>query len=288
MLLAALTLMVAPCGLTAQPAEKVSIGQLPAPGQTIRVKTTQDVNMEMTMVGLPPGGGTPPGPMKSLGTMVFEGTQRVTGPDADGRLSVDLNYDRISAGLTMNGRPVPSLNALDTLKGKTFTIVVDAQGKVVDFKFPDNVTAIAPTLKEMMTAMMDGGPTISIAVGETITVPLNFTLTATMPGAPPMSMVGERTFTLLSIARVDGERIASLEYRLAAKRIAMAMPGPDGPGTMLADFSTTGIGTTQWNLDRGYLVSSDLTSTTDGTMTGPIGMTIHGTIRIVTEGSPSP
>lgn len=284
--LAALVLMVAP--LASAQGEKVSLQSIPAPNQTIRFKMTQDVNMEMTMAGSPAGDALPQGPMKILGTTVFEGTQIVSNRDAEGRVSLDFTYDQVTSTMTMNGKSVLSQNAFNTaLKGKKLTMVFDAQGKVVDFKVPDELASLAPNLNELMTSMMGGLPAVSLGVGETVTVPLNLTLPIPMPGAAPMSMIGQRTFTLLSLNREGADQIARLEQKLDTKLSrSIEMPGPNGPAAMSLDFRMAGSGTMQWNLDRGYMTSSDMASTIDGTMTGPLGMTIHGTIRIVTEGSP--
>jgi hypothetical protein len=134
--------------------------------------------------------------------------------------------------------------------------------------------------------MMGGLPAVALGVGEAVRVPLNLTLPIPVPSAAPMSMAGQQTFTLLSVGRDGSERIATFGQTLDAKVAqSMAMPGSNGSATMTLDFKTAGNGTTQWNLDRGYVMSSDVTSTVDGIATGPFGLTIHGTIRIVTEGS---
>jgi hypothetical protein len=284
--LAALVLTVAPSA-SAQ-SEKVSLGLIPASNQSIRFKMTQDTNMEMAMTGPAASGDMPQGPMKLLGTTVFEGTQIVSNRDAEGRVSLDFTYDQVTSTMTMNGSPVPSQNAINNaLKGKKVTIVFDAQGRVVDFKVPDELAVMAPNLKELMTSMMGGLPAVSLGVGETVTLPLNIALPFPIPGAAPVSMVGQRTFTLLSLNREGAERIARLEQKTDTKLTrSMEMPGPNGPSTTNLDFKMAGSGTMEWNLDRGYVTTSDTASTIDGTLTGPLAMTIRGTIRIVTEGSP--
>jgi hypothetical protein len=99
-------------------------------------------------------------------------------------------------------------------------------------------------------------------------------------------MVGQRTFTLLSVNREGAERIASLEQKSDTRLTrATETPGPNS-AAMKLDFRMVGGGTMTWNLDRGYVRSSETALTMDGTMAGPVEVTFHGTIRAVTESSP--
>ena len=191
------SLAVVPLVLAAQ-GEKVSLRPVPAPNQTIKSKVTQEMDLELTTTGMPADAGIAQGPRKLLGRTVFEATQTVGSLDAEGRVSVDFTYDQVSAEITMDGRANPPPNTLDSLKGKTFTMIFDAQGKVVDFKSPDDLTATAPTFNEWMKAITGMLPPVTLGVGETVTVPLNVPLPVPMPGEP-LSMVGQTTFTLRSV-----------------------------------------------------------------------------------------
>jgi hypothetical protein len=294
-------LLFVPLALAAAQGETVSLGPMPWPNQTIKNTMTQDIDMEVTMTGAPPGGAAqrdpegpqgrqgpegPQGPMRSSGKIVFDSTQTVGGWDAEGHLTMHVTYDRVTADMTMNGKAVPSQNIFDSLKGKTLTSTFDAQGKVVDFQVPDDLAAMMPSLKELIASATGRLPMVTLAVGETTTVPLNMPLPIPMTGAAPMTLTGQTTIKLLSVHRDGDERIASLEQKSEGKLTsATELPGPNGPIAMKFNFTVVGSGTTEWNPDSGFVKSSTGTSTIDGTMGGPIGMTMHGTIRILTEGA---
>jgi len=284
-------LVLVPLALAAQ-GETVSLGPMPWPNQTIKTTMTQIIDMEVTMSGAPPGGAArrdpqgPPGPMRSLGKIVFDSTQTVGGWDAEGHLSMNLTYDRVTADMTMNGKAVPTQNMFDSLTGKTLTATFDAQGKVVDFKAPDDLAAMMPSLKDLMASVTGRLPMVTLAVGETTTAPLNMPLPIPMPGAAPMTLTGQTTFKLVSVHRDGDERIASLEQKSDATLTSSTeLPGPNGPIAMNFNFTVVGGGTTEWNPDSGFVKSSTATSTIDGTMGGPVGMTMHGTIRVLVEGA---
>ena len=286
-------LVAVPVALAAQ-GETVSLGPMPWPNQTIKNTMTQFIDMEVTMTGTPPGGAArqgsqgsqgSQGPMKSLGKVVFDSTQTVGGWDAEGHLSMRMTYDRITADMTMDGKAVPSSSIFDSLNGKTLTATFDAQGKVVDFRAPDDLAPLMPSLKELMASATGRLPMVTLAVGETTTVPLNMALPIPT-GAAPMTLTGQTTFKLLSVHREGNERIASLEQKSEGKLTSSTeLPGPNGPIAMNVNFTVVGGGTTEWNPDSGFVKSSTATSTIDGTMGGPVGMTMHGTVRIFTEGT---
>jgi hypothetical protein len=284
-------LVAVPLALAAQ-GETVSLAPMPWPNQTIKNTMTQDIDMDVTVTDAPPGAGAqqgsqgPRSPMKSVGKITFDSTQTVGGWDAEGHLTMNTTYDRVTADMTMNGRAVPSQNMFDTLKGKTLTAVFDGQGKVVDFRGPDDLAALMPSLKELMASVTGRLPMVTLAVGETTTAPLNLPLPIPMTGAAPMTLTGQMTLKLLSVHRDGDERIATLEQKSEGKLTSSTeLPGPNGPLAMNFNFTVTGGGTTLWNPDSGFVKSSDATSTIDGTMGGPIGMTMHGTTRIHTEGT---
>ena len=287
-------LVAVPLALAAQ-GETVSLGPMPWPNQTIKNTMTQDIDMEFTVTGAPPGGAARQdpqgpqgsrGPIRSVGKIVFDSTQTVGGWDAEGHLTMNTTYDRVTADMTIDGRAIPSQNIFDTLKGKTLTAIFDAQGKVVDFRVPNDLAALLPSLKELIVSATGRLPSATLAVGETATAPLNMTLPLPTTGAAPMTLTGQTTFKLLSIHRDGDERIATLEQKSEGKLASSTeLPGSTGPLAMNFDFTVVGSGTTQWNPDSGFVKSSDATSTIDGTMGGPIGMTMHGTIRVHIEGT---
>jgi hypothetical protein len=283
-------LVFVPLALAAAQGETVSLGPMPWPNQTIKNTMTQDIDMEVTMTGpqapqAPQGPQASQGPMRSLGTVVFDSTQTVGGWDAEGHLTMHVTYDRVTADMTMNGKAVPSQNIFDSLKGKTLTSTFDAQGKVVDFQVPDDLAAMTPNLKELIASATGRLPMVTLAVGETTTVPLNMALPIPT-GAAPMTLTGQTRFKLVSVHREGDERIASLEQKSEGKLTSSTeLPGPNGPIGMNFNFTVVGSGTTEWNPDSGFVKSSTGTSTIDGTMGGPVGMTMHGTIRILTEGA---
>ena len=275
--------IVAPSVLAAQSGERISLTRAPAPSQTIQFRIVQDTDVEMVTASTPAGAGTAGDPTKLGGRTQIEMTMRVSAPDAEGRMSAELAYDSITANMTVNGVPISTTSAVAPLQGQTMTATYDAQGTLVDFKGPDSLAASGVDLKELLTTLTGRMPTASLAVGETAVIPIDVPFPLPMPGGRSMHMTGRSVYKLMSIARDGDNRIAHLDYTTDAKMASEMPVGDRGPLTM--DVRMTGGGSCQWNADRRYMKGSDQKMTFEGSVSGGPDMTIHGTIRVLLEGS---
>jgi hypothetical protein len=272
--------LIAQTVLAAQSGERISLGRAPAPNQTIKFHIVQDTALELAM-GTSPAGTSEPTKMGAK--TQIELTMRVGGKDAEGRVSADLTYDTVTASITMNGAPVSAGDAgAALLQGQTLTATYDAQGALLDVKGADSLAVSGMNLKELMMTLAGRVPTASLAIGETTAFPIDMAFPLPIPGGQSPRLTGEGVYKLESMARDGDGRIANLDYTANAK-MASDVPFGDG-GSVRLEIRMTGVGTGHWHVDRGYVKGSDQTMTFDGTFSGGMDMTAHGTIRVQMEG----
>jgi hypothetical protein len=261
-------------GTLAAQGEKITLKSAPAPNQVIRIGMTQNISFDAVSAAMPTGA------MKIEGVTSFQGTQRVGAPDAQGRITAEFHIDSMTIGMTLNGNALPS-PPLDSLKGKSFTLTYDAAGKVVDFKATGEMEAAMNSVKTMMGQLSSNLPNATLAIGDTISVPVS--LAIPVPGlgssGEPINLQGSNTFKLVALGRDGSDRLATLELRTEA-----AMSGN-------LNLHMTGTGSMQWNVDKGFLKAGSNDLKMEMTMTMPGGggggggtMTLNGTIHMVITG----
>lgn len=271
--------------------EKISIRTRPSPNQTVRMKMVQEVEIQMTMDGLPanlPAGlGTGPMTIASTNTMVM--TQKVGAVDSQGNVEVEMKIDEIRSDSTMNGRALPASGPASELAGKTFTVLFDQRGAIISSKMPSAGGLSENAFKQMVESLYENVPKDLVGLGEAVTAPLNFAIPVPLPGAGPLNLQGETKYKLISIDKQGASRIATVDITFDGKLIsAMEIPSPNSNIKMNLDFKMNGAGRTLNNLDRGIVNSSETTSTIDGAiqMAGQTGqqaptisMKMKGTIK---------
>ncbi len=229
----------------AQGGERIILPRRPSPNQTLAVKLTQDMDMQMTV--MPPEGaqgqqqipGTPP-PMKVNGTMSMAATQTVGKPDDQGRTPCEFKYTDASLNMKMNGMEMPGDQFHDQFVGKTMTFAYAPDGSVTDVKVPDTPGAVGmkATVQQALNAFTLSLPAKPLSVGESATVPVTIPLSIPMPGgATPPTFKGTVTYKLLRIDGSGNNRVAVLEQKMDATAEGN-LPGPGGAS------STTGSGAT--------------------------------------------
>ena len=248
--------------------EKIAVRNPPRPNQTIRMRMVQEGDMKMSMEGLPAGAPPGLGAMHMVTKNIMLMTQKIGPADAQGNVTAETTFDQISAEATMNGQPSSAAPPKNPLEGQTITVVYDKQGSIVDTKLLSVSGVPMDTFKQMMESFYGKVPTAMIGIGETATVPLDFTIPLPIPGAAQqMKMNGEVKYKLVSIDKEAAGRIATFDQTTDGKLVSdLDIPGPNGAMKMSMDFKLNGTGKAVNNIDAGFVKQSESTSTITGTL----------------------
>ena len=244
--------------------EKISLRLLPRPNQIVRMRMVQETDVDMSFdSNLSVPAATIP---VALATKtVVEITQKSGPANAQGHIEAEITYEEVSTGVTMNGQAMPANDTSGNFIGKKVTVTFDKEGSVLDIKVPADVGIPEESFRQMLKSMYGNLPAISLAVGETATVPLDFTLPLPVPGAPPLKMDGEVKHTLASIEKDASGRIAKFDHSIVGKMLTdVDMPASTGKVKMSLDFTLSGTGAMLRDLDKGFVRSSETNATFDG------------------------
>ena len=272
-------LLLAPATLVAQ--EKITLRAAPKPNQVIRFLITQDLLFDVVMEG-----GAARGPMKVDGQMVIGGVQKVGAPDREGRLTTQLTIDTVTMNLMMNGAAVGPPGLTEQFKGKAFTIIYDAQGKVIEVKSPEGLGGAADP-KQLITSLTGAIPTGEFALGQSVTVPLSIPIPVPIPGTTgPTTIDTKVTSKLVGITRDGGDRIATLDQTTEG---GTTVPMSSGAGTGTLEMRMTGSGKLELNVDKGFVRAGESNAKMDMSMLMQgMAMKLNGTIHIVMRGTSQP
>jgi len=246
--------------------DQIALRLAPRPHQVIRYSMEHEVRTTIENA-----------PFELHGRTVALLTHTIGERDATGRLESTLAYDDLTLDITLNGRPVPTPSF--DLAGRKLTLVYGADGELLDLAPPaDMDVALAAYVKGMIATLFGNraGAEATLRVGESTTLPFAAGMPMPSGGLLPMSLNGQTRMKLLSIRRVDGERVAQLEQVVDASLTSTA--GPDAAMTMTA----TGGGMVEWNLDRGYVTTGTTTITIEAEI---MRANMHGTITTTVRGS---
>jgi hypothetical protein len=249
--------------------EAISLRLSPRPNQVIHF--TMDHQVSTRIEGAP---------FEVYGRTVAALTQTVGERDAaTGRLESTLAYDTLSMEITLNGNAVPA-PAFDLI-GKRMTLVYGADGELLDLTPPSAMDAVmAAYAKGMIAALFGGraGADATLHVGETATVPFAAGMPMPSAAALPLTLNGQTRMKLLSVRRVDGERIAQLDQIVEASMTMIANADTTTTMTMTA----RGGGGVEWNLDRGYVTTGTTTIEIEAEI---MQAKMHGRISTIVRGS---
>ena len=273
--------LAAPPAVVAQ-SEKISIRMAPRPGQTARLTMAHEVDMDISF-----DAGAAPGvmPMKMAIRMMAAMTQKTGTLKPDGTLDAEFTYDQFRIEMSMNGQTMPA-NTDNPLAGKTVVVTYNRNGDVVGVQgMPAALTD--GMFEQLMGSMFGNLPAAALAVGETTTAPMDFTLPLPLPGAAAMKLTGETRLTLVSVDKDARGRSATFTSTTAGG-IVNDSGSPGGQGKTAFDLDLRGEGTYVINLDTGILRSNIVTSSVNGKMNmgggaaSPAlpGMTMRGTIKM--------
>lgn len=256
----------------------VMIGARPAPNQTWRQKTTQEMEFHVT-----PEAGGPVG--ASHITMAFTTTtrHRVGEPDAADRLPIELVFEDITQQTTVNGQPASgAAETIAGLKGSSMTLWLDSSHRIVDLK-ADKIPLAGDQLKGMVSQMFAAIPHQQMTVGETVSTPLSLPVPIPLPGIAPgaNTLVGESRTTLVAVRDEDGRQLATLKQTIGG---ALDTTVEVSQVRLKLRFSVEGGGAFETDLRTGLVRGSQSTSKIEGRVEAIGGgprptMTMRGTSR---------
>ena len=279
------------CSAAFAQSEKISLRTPPQPNQIVRMRMLQETDADMSFDG---GVSVPPAvtlPVKLATKTVVEIVQKSGPANTQGDIEAEITYEELSTNATMNGQVMPANDTSGTFIGKKVTVTFDKQGTVLDIKVPADVGVPEESFRQMLQSMYGNLPAISLGVGETTTVPLDFTLPLPVPGAPPLKMEGDVKHTLVSVENDSTGRIANFDHSIVGKVLSdVDLPSPAGKVKMSLDFTLTGGGAMVRDLNKGFVRSSETKATFDGKIkiTAESGtpqmpsMNVHGTTKTTT------
>ena len=274
----AIAFLAGPPAVIAQ-SEKVSIRMAPHPGQTVRMTLAQEADIDISI----DGAAAPPGvmAMKMAMRMMAAMTQKTGAVKPDGTLDAGITYDQFHIEMSINGQTMPA-DFNNPLTGKTVVFTYNQMGDIVRVQgMPDGLPE--DMFRQLMGSMLGDLPAAALAVGETTTAPMDFTLPLPVPGAAAMKLTGETRLTLVSVDKDARGRSATFTSTTAGG-IVSDSGSPDGQGKTAFDLDLRGEGTYVINLDTGILRSNIVTSSVNGKMkaagAASPGMTMRGTVTL--------
>jgi len=246
--------------------DAISLRLSPRPHQVIHFSMVHEVSTSIDAA-----------PFDVHGRTVAAVTHTIGERDPSGRLESSMTYDSLTLDITLNGNAVPAPSF--DLTGKTMTLVYAADGELLDLEPPADMDVVMTAYVKGMIATLFGsraGADATLRVGESTTLPFAAGMPMPSGAALPMALSGQTRMKLLSIRRVDGERLAQLEQIIEASMTSTAHA--DAAMTMKA----SGGGIVEWNLDRGYVT---IGTTTIDLEADVMQAKMHGRITTIVRGS---
>lgn len=262
--------------------ERINLRPAPGPDQTVQMTMNQSVDMDLTIEGGAPAGG---GPMKMAMRMTMEMTQKTGSARPDGSYDSELTFGQNPVTIEMNGAPLPAAAPQSQMEGKSLTVTYNGNGQITDVNMSGGGDIAADAVRQMLRAFSANLPVSTIAVGETVTTPLEFTLPLPIPGGTGMTISGVTKMTLVSVGTESGTRLARFEST-SDGQISGAPAGPGG-GSMTVEMTIGGDGTQVIDLEKGVLRSGETRARFNGKMSNsgtgaPVspGITMQGTMTM--------
>src|SRR4029453_12530709 len=245
--------------------KKVAGGGRPAAAQAFPLNLGPDPTPNMKPAEAV--AGSPVGPMHVKAKTTTVVVQSVGAPDEKGALQVDMTYEDITQSVTVNDQPAPpeAAEAANKIKGKTLSMIVDANGEVTDVSSPPDFPMPAAMMRDMLKQALGLMARQELAGGETVSAP--FAMALPMPRDPPQ-LKGELKSTLTGVSGPAGGEIAALEQVVTAG-VDSTMAGPGGGGHLTIKMQITGSGSSDWDVKGGLVKASKMTTNITGTLTFP-------------------
>lgn len=275
---AVLLLVLALAAPLAAGQDKILIGGMPSPGQSQRTKMSQAMDLTLRAGDNAPPGFPPDGiRMEMTSDIVMK--QTIGAPDSEGRTRMDMTYESVAQGGTMNGQKMPMPSSSGGFEGQTLTLWMDKTNAVADVTVPPGLPMSESQARQMFNQVFGAVPRQEMAIGETISKPLSLDVPLPGGGASQQAVTGT---TRITLSRIDGE---------GADRVAVLTMVFDGAIEGAANaaggkLTITGKGTTELALRTGLILSSTSTTTLEGPMAvpgAPAGappLAMHGVVTV--------
>lgn len=242
--------------------EKVTISIAPAANQTVHYVVTEEFSIQ----GASEGGTKetqPPNPTPALAGKGTTAYTLVTAAQTEsGRVTSQLTYDDSTAELTFGDAP-PQKETAKGIVGSTFTVVFGADGDVIDVTAPEAHSSTIDSVKRTIAEMYKYFPTLSMSVGETVTLPPARAVPATLLPMGPVTIDGRMTMTLVSVAPDGPDRVAHCEQSFELT----VVEHPEKTAWRENKMIIRGSRTAQINLNRRMVQSSRMETTYDSVST---------------------
>lgn len=262
--------------LVSAQSDRIPIRVAPTPNQTAHGTMVFDMAFNLTIDGAPPNVPAPPGPMALAMKMTMAHSLAVGARDDDGNVSAHLTIDDATYTVSMNGTTMPAPNPSAAWKSIDATFVFDSNGTVSSLSTPSDSPVPAP-VRQAIESMMQSLPVGTLAVGESMTVPLALNIPLPM-AAGGISTTGRTTITLTSVSNEVGQRIAHYTSESSGRFSGDGASPLGGAGAAnTVDMQFTMSGTTDVNLDRGLIQAGNQHGTIEADFhsSGNAAMRIH-------------
>lgn len=233
--------------------DRIPIRIVPAPNQTLHMRSTMDMDLDTTFDSTTPlPNGMPPS-MKLVMATAISQTMNIGAKNDVGEITAETVIDDVQSTISMNGAPLRAPNPMASLANQKFSVVFAPTGEIADVS---STIAGVPVdlMKGLLSSFMRTMPVGTIGVGETVTVPLSFSLPIQM--GTPGTLEGDTRMTLTGVTSEPSGRIAHYTTTMNGR---MTIGGPMAaaqPG-MTMTMEMTGKGTQDTNLDRGMIVAAE-------------------------------
>ena len=279
-----LTLLTIAAPLAATAQSRVMIGGRPAPGQTVRLRMTQEMDFEFKPVG-EPAPGMPKDGIRSKGKSTLILKQDVGEADAEGRLRLVLTYEDVSQDLKVNDVAVPiQEQANDAIRGKVVTMVIASNNEVLEVKAPDGFPIPPDQLKQFLGPLAASVPHQEMSIGETVSLPFSMALPMPTPGGAPPLLIGQTKTTLTALTPENDDQIATLDQTFD---VVLDSTNQTSAGNRVRmDVKISGSGTTNTFVKGGLVKSTTMKATLSGRFEPPNGTTalkLTGTMGMTVE-----
>ena len=257
--------LIGGAGVLVAQTERVPLRAPLAPNQTAHMRSTIALDLDAA----PPPDGAPafPIPIKFASNLAMQQTLTVGARDEQGRLHAQTRFDEADSSVTMNGQPIPITSAMAAFVHHTFDVTFDEHDNLAEVTSDSGQPADA--MKAFLQSMFQLAPSRTIAVGETATVPLTFSIPLPI-GGPAIKSDGETTLTLERVARDGADRIAHFAMTSSGHiTLDGTSPLSRSPLPLQMDMLVDEQGTLDTNVDRGIVHA----------------MNRHGNVRMAFHGS---
>ena len=270
-LVVASLLFLSASGASAQ-SERITVRLAPMPGQVFRMRASQQVAMNGEPDAAAASGPAMPALAMSM-TSTLEYTMTTSAANEQGRYEARIVCDSADTTMLINGQAMPV--PFGQTVGQVFTVAYDGSGTPVEITGGSEQGATA-TARQFLQGLFGQTKPLVLAIGETVTQPMNVALP--MPGPVDSTMTIEGRFTLQSVSSAGGDRIAHLT---TTSTVAFTPSAPGASPTGMT-MGMSGEGTMDVNIDRGFAIASEQAMTIDGLITpgsAAPAMRMHGTVK---------